>query len=188
MHAFKGAAAALAAEICSIMEDPTIFLSRLARFALIPVGLLLLLGAAFSVWTTKAWLARAVETQGTVIEMLRVRDSEDKGYLFTPIVRFETIDGRTVEFQSGLRTNPPAYRAGQEVTVVYDPGVPESAAIRGVLSLWLMPIILVFIGSIFLAIGVAMILLIRHVSRHLSHPADADGPPPHGAILNRRHS
>ncbi|WP_213285694.1 hypothetical protein [Bradyrhizobium sp. sGM-13] len=39
------------------MEDPAVFLSRLARFALIPIGLLLLLGASFSVWSTKAWLA-----------------------------------------------------------------------------------------------------------------------------------
>jgi hypothetical protein len=173
------------------MDDTTVFLSRLGKFALIPIGMLLLLGAVFSVWSTKAWLARTVEAPGTVIEMLRVRDSEDKGYLFTPIVRFETIDGRTVEFQSGLRTNPPAYRAGQQVSVVYDPGVPESAAIRGVLSLWLMPIILAFIGSIFLAIGAAMILLIRRVSRHLGQPlhlADAAGPPPHGAVVNRTHS
>jgi hypothetical protein len=173
------------------MQDPTVFLSRLARFALIPIGLLLLLGAAFSVWTTKAWLARTVEVQGTVIEMLRVRDSEDKGYLFTPIVRFESLDGRTVEFQSGLRTNPPAYRAGQEVPVVYDPSVPESAAIRGVLSLWLMPIILAFIGSIFLAIAAAMIVLINRVSRNLdqgSHLANAVGPPGHGAVLNRSNS
>jgi hypothetical protein len=43
------------------MQDPTVFLSRLARLALIPIGLLLLLGAAFSVWTTKAWLARTLK-------------------------------------------------------------------------------------------------------------------------------
>jgi hypothetical protein len=137
-------------------------------------------------------MARAhIEVQGTVIEILRVRDSEDKGYLFTPIVRFESLDGRTVEFQSGLRTNPPAYRAGQEVPVVYDPGVPESAAIRGVLSLWLMPIILAFIGSIFLALAAAMIVLINRVSRNLdqgSHLANAVGSPGHGAVLNGSNS
>ena len=35
------------------MEHPTIFLSRLGKFALIPIGLLLLLAAAWSVWSTK---------------------------------------------------------------------------------------------------------------------------------------
>ncbi|WP_197520965.1 DUF3592 domain-containing protein [Bradyrhizobium icense] len=153
--------------------------------------MLLLLGAGFSVWGTKAWLARAVETQGTVIEMLRVRDSENKGYLFTPIVRFDTIDGRTVEFQSGLRTNPPLYRTGQEVSVVYDPGVPESAAVRDVLSLWMMPIILAFIGSIFLTVATAMIVLIKRVSRAFDqapHVIDVASPPRRGTALNRSHS
>ena len=72
------------------MEHPTIFLNRLAKFALIPIGLLLLLAAAWSVWSTKTWLARTLEVEGVVIEMVRMRDSDDKGYLFSPIVRFET--------------------------------------------------------------------------------------------------
>ena len=154
-----------------IMEHPTIFLKRLGKFAMIPIGLLLLFAAAWSVWSTKAWLARAVEVQGSVIEMVRVRDSEDKGYLFSPVVRFQTADGATHEFQSGLRTNPPAYHAGQSVAVVYDPLVPQSAAIRGVLSLWLTPIILSFIGTIFLAIGIAIIAMSNWASRVLDGPA-----------------
>ena len=89
------------------MEHPTIFLSRLGKFALIPIGLLLLLAAAWSVWSTKTWLARTLEVEGVVIEMVRMRDSDDKGYLFSPIVRFETADGATHEFQSGLRTYHP---------------------------------------------------------------------------------
>lgn len=156
------------------MEQPTIFLSRLGKFALIPIGLLLLLAAAWSVWSTKTWLARALEVEGVVIEMVRMRDSDDKGYLFSPIVRFETADGSTHEFQSGLRTNPPAYRTGEVVSVVYDPAVPGAATIRGVLSLWLTPIILCFIGTIFFAIGAAMIAMSNWASRVLDAPRLAD--------------
>jgi hypothetical protein len=175
------------------MEHPTIFLNRLGKFALIPIGLLLLLAAAWSVWSTRAWIARAVEVQGAVIEMVRVRDSEDKGYLFTPVVRFQTADGRTIEFQSGLRTNPPAYRAGQAVSVLYDPEEPQSAAIRGVLSLWLTPIIVGFIGTIFLAVGIAMIAMSNWASRMLDQPprrSDVVGRPgsERRAVFNRTHS
>ena len=152
------------------MEHPTIFLSRLGKFALIPIGLLLLLAAVWSVWSTKTWIARTVEVEGEVIELVRVRDSDDKGYLFSPVVRFERADGRTHEFQSGLRTNPPAYYAGQAVTVVYDPRAPESAVIRGALSLWLTPIILGFIATIFFAIGIAMIAMSNYASRILDQP------------------
>lgn len=174
------------------MDDPTIFLSRLGKFAMIPIGLLLLLAAAWSVWSTKTWLARTLETEGVVLEMVRVRDSDDKGYLFFPIVRFETADGRTHEFESSLRTNPPAYRPGEAVRVVYDPAVPGAATIRGVLSLWLMPIILGFIGTIFVAIGTFMIAMCRWVSRVLGGPSSTEAAPrlaPQGAAaLGRPHS
>ena len=77
------------------MEDPTIFLNRLGKFVLIPIGLLLFLAAAWSIWSTKSWLARTLEVEGVVIEMVRMRESDDKGYVFSPIVRFETADGGT---------------------------------------------------------------------------------------------
>ena len=174
------------------MEHPTIFLSRLGKFAMIPIGLLLLVAAAWSVWSTKTWLARTLEVEGVVIEMVRMRDSDDKGYLFSPIVRFETADGETHEFQSGLRTYPPAYRTGEVVSVVYDPAVPGAATIRGVLSLWFMPIILVFIGAIFFAIGVAMIAMSNWASRVLGEPRVTDGAsrnaPEGGAAFGRTHS
>lgn len=152
------------------MEHPTIFISRLGKFALIPIGLLLLLATVWSVWSTKTWLARTVEVEGVVIELVRMRDSDDKGYLFSPVVRFERADGRSHEFQSGLRTNPPAYHAGQTVTVVYDPRAPESAVIRGMLSLWLTSIILGFIAMIFVAVGTAMIAMSNYVARALDQP------------------
>ena len=171
-----------------IMQEPTIFLSRLGKFVMIPIGVLLLLSAVWSVSSTKAWLARAVEVEGSVIEMVRVRDSEDKGYLFFPIVRYQTIDGTTHEFKSGLRSYPPAYHAGQTVPVVYDPLVPQSAVIRGVQTLWLMPIILSFIGTIFLAIGVGMIVMSNWASRVIDQSALPDAVsrpgPERRAVLN----
>lgn len=169
MQAFDRAAS----RACSFMERPTIFLDRLGKFALIPIGLLLLFAAAYSTWSTKVWLARAVEVRGSVIEMVRVRDSDDNGYLFTPLVRFGTPDGKTIEFQSSLRTNPPAYHVGQIVSVLYLPGEPHSAAIKGVLSLWFTPMVLTFIGSIFLAIGTAMVVL----SGQVAHMLDAHAVP-----------
>jgi len=141
------------------MENPTLFLSRLGKFAFIPIGLLLVLGAAWAVWSTKAWIAHSVEVQGKVVEMVRMRDSDNTGYLFAPVVRFQTVEGRSVEFESSLRSNPPGYRTGQTVSVLYDPEEPRSAAIKGFFSLWFMPIILGFIGSVFLIVGTAMVAM-----------------------------
>lgn len=149
------------------MVRPTILLHRLGKFVLIPIGVLLLLGAAYSAWTTKTWLARTVEVRGSVIEMVRVRDRDDKGWLFTPLVRFETLDGKRIEFQSSLRTNPPAYHAGQVVPILYDPAAPHSAAIKGLFPLWLTSMVLCFVGGIFLVVGTTMVAVSSHVARIL---------------------
>lgn len=161
------------------MIDPVVFLSRLGKFVFIPIGLLLLLGATWAVSSTKTWLAHAVEAEGKVIELVRRRDSENTGYLFAPVVRFQTMEGRTVEFESSLRSNPPAYRTGQTVSVFYDPDEPRSATIKGFFSLWLMPVILGFIATVFLIVGTAMVVMSgwagRFFAQHTPSPNSA-GP------------
>ena len=157
------------------MFDPTVFLSRLGKFAFIPIGLMLVLGATWTVWSTKTWVAHAIEVPGKVIEMVSVRDREDSGYMFAPVVRFQTIEGSTVEFESGFRSNPPAYRTGQAVSVLYDPDEPHSAAIHGFLSLWLMSIILGFIGTIFLTVGTAMVVVSGWAAKFFEQPAAFSG-------------
>ena len=150
------------------MIDPVVFLRRLGKFAFIPLGVLLLLGAAWAVSSTKTWLAHAIEVEGKVIEMVRERNSDNTGYLFAPVVRFQTVEGNTVEFESGLRSNPPGYRTGQTVSVFYDPDEPRSAAIKGFFSLWLMPLILGFIGTVFLMVGTAMVVMSGSAGRFLA--------------------
>jgi hypothetical protein len=127
------------------------FLSVMGKYVCLPVGVLMLAGSIYLVFNTRAWLARAVEAPGTVIEMVRVRDSDSGSYMFAPLVRFQTAEGRTVEFQSMVQTNPPAYHAGESVTVLYDPAKPGSAAISGWFSIWAVPLILGIVG-VFLAV------------------------------------
>ena len=157
------------------MFNPTVFLSRLGKFAFIPIGLMLVLGAAWTVWSTKTWVAHAIEVPGKVIEMVRVRDREDSGYMFAPVVRFQTIEGSTVEFESGFRSNPPAYSTGQTVSVLYDPDEPHSAAIHGFFSLWLISIILGFIGTIFLIVGTAMVFISTWATKFFEQPTPLSG-------------
>ena len=47
------------------------------------------------------------------------------GMLYHPTVRFTTADGQLIEAESRVGTNPPPGRAGQAVTVRYDPTTPE---------------------------------------------------------------
>lgn len=147
------------------MFNPATFLRRLGKFVLIPIGVSLVIGAGWSAWSTQTWIDRSDEAEGKVIEMVRIRDRDDGGYMFAPLVRFQTGDGRSIEFQSSLRSNPPGYRTGQTVSVLYDPDAPESAAIRGLFSLWLVSMVLGFMGSIFTAIGAAMVFVSSRVTK-----------------------
>ena len=52
--------------------------------------------------------------------------SDHPGMLLFPSVRFQTADGRTIEFQNGVGSNAPP-KVGEEVTVYYDPERPEEA-------------------------------------------------------------
>lgn len=133
------------------------------KFVILPIGLAMLAAAVYFGWDTRAWLARSVEAQGSVIEMVRVRDSDTGSLSFAPLVRFITADGNTIEFQSTVQSNPPGYRAGQNVTVLYDPAKPNSAALSGLFSIWGVPVILGIIGVVFTAFGLAAAILSRRL-------------------------
>lgn len=71
------------------------------------------------------------------------------GMLFFPSVRFQTADGRTVEFQNKLGTNVPP-RVGDEVTVIYDPMRPEEAKVALRSMFRFSPKAFAVVGAIFL--------------------------------------
>ena len=72
------------------------------------------------------------------------------GVLLFPSVRFQTADGKTVEFQNEVGTNAPP-RVGDEVTVIYDPERPEDAKVALSDTFKPNPKVLLVVGAIFLA-------------------------------------
>ena len=70
--------------------------------------------------------------------------------LFFPTVRFQTTDGRTVQFQNKIGTNAPP-RVGDQVTVIYDPARPEEAKVALGPMFSFDPKALLVVGGIFLA-------------------------------------
>jgi hypothetical protein len=76
---------------------------------------------------TAAFLARAVRAPGVVVEMA-TNDSSDGGSTYAPVVEFEH-EGRKYKFKDSISSNPPSYRRGQAVGVLYDPDQPRDARI-----------------------------------------------------------
>jgi hypothetical protein len=75
--------------------------------------------------------------------------SSSKGshYTYYPVVRFRTDTNETIEFKDSMGSNPPSYRSGDKVTVLYLADAPRGNAMidRGPFWNWAMP------GGIFLA-------------------------------------
>lgn len=71
------------------------------------------------------------------------------GSTYYPVVEFTIQDGATAQFRDRMGGNPPAYREGDVVRVLYFPASPqESATIdRGVLN-WIVPGALCLLGGL----------------------------------------
>lgn len=72
------------------------------------------------------------------------------GMLFFPSVRFQTSDGRTVEFHNKIGSNAPP-KVGDEVTVIYDPERPEEARVALGYMWRVDPKALLAVGAVFVA-------------------------------------
>ena len=119
------------------------------------VGSLLGVLALFFLLRTRRFLATAKEARGTVIQMV-YSSSSDGGGGYSAIYQFKTLDGQSVTKQDSLSSNPPRFRVGQEINVLYEPGDPSKAYINNWMSLYFLPALLGVMGLIFGGVGVAL--------------------------------
>lgn len=116
------------------------------------LGIAMILGAAYSAWRTRQFQADAEETDGKVIALSPVSDAD--GTLYAPVVRFHASSGRQIEFTDALSSRPARHSVGQTVRVAYDPEQPDTTArVAGTLGLYFGPMVLLFIGVVFTALG-----------------------------------
>lgn len=126
-------------------------------FAILGAALL----AAGVLWAqmVRSFVADAARAQGTVVELAASHSSGSTTW--RPVVRFFSADGREVHFTSSRSSNPPGYKRGEKVEVLYAIADPNDAKINSILDLWLGPLILGGVGAGFLGIGGGMLLFDR---------------------------
>ena len=117
------------------------------------VGFLLTALALFFLVRTRIFINNSQQTQGTITQMVYSHDSDSSGY--TPVFRFRTLQGQEVEVSGNIRTNPPQFKVGQTIDVLYDPENPQKARIKKWFNLYFVPLLLGFLGLIFGGIGIA---------------------------------
>jgi hypothetical protein len=98
---------------------------------------------------------------GQVVKMVERRVLDDNQpdhyqvYAY-PVVKFSLANGQPEQVELEEGAWPPAYKAGDQVTVLYDPGQPQQARIQSSTSglfLWLWPGITGFVGLTFLMVS-----------------------------------
>ena len=126
-------------------------------FSLVGIGLLVGSGLSFNI--TRNFIEKSVSTNGVVIELKKEISSNQKsrGYIYYPVVKFEPGQGEIIKFESNTGTNPPSYKIGQTVPVLYESNNPNSAQINSSFDLWFLPIFLLVMGGIFGGVGFSIL-------------------------------
>lgn len=115
------------------------------------IGAAMLIGAVYWFQHTRAFVASAVTAEGTVVDLQPSRSSDSVTY--KPVVRYKTATGEQIEFVSSTGSNPPGYRKGEKVEVLYLPSEPGNASINTFFSLWLGHLIVGGVGGVFFMVG-----------------------------------
>lgn len=122
-----------------------------------------------------SFLANADRARGTVVSLEWRTGHEHSGVsrkprardrpMAYPVVGFRSADGEARTFRDSTGSNPPSYRVGERVEVLYHADSPEDARINGFASLWLLPLVFGGIGLVAAGIGTAVALAARGRSR-----------------------
>jgi Protein of unknown function (DUF3592) len=135
------------------------FLWLLVPLALAAVGAVFLVLGVRNFLRTRRFVNQSSSATGTVTDV-KTRTSRShtgdgprlRTYRY-PVVRFQTQDGRTVEFESETGTSGFSQKPGEQVEVLYDPMRPEGARIKTFMMLWFAPLIFTVVGFFLFAFG-----------------------------------
>ena len=125
---------------------------KLEGAAIVGVGGVFVLAGVWFFLRQALLLCRARTAPGEVVELAPTDGC------FAPVFRFRDHREVVRTVRSGSASNPPGYRVGDRVVVLFDPRRPEEAQIRSFASLWLPGIIVIGLGAVVVAVGVLRLL------------------------------
>jgi len=108
----------------------------------------LLGGAVWSYFSQRRKMDSRASAVGMVVELTNQVTASGRASLICPVVEFTASSGEKIRFTSDFGSRPAGHKVGQSVKVRYDPLDPHQAEIDSVMNLWLVPLILVFMGGI----------------------------------------
>ena len=109
-------------------------------------------------------LKKSIAATGVVVHVeisqgMRQNYSRTRSTLYKPTVRFQTADGRVIDYTPRTANSWSNYSVGENVPVHYDPQQPANPIIGNASGRWFPFIICVFVGGMFTVIGAFFLLL-----------------------------
>jgi hypothetical protein len=108
---------------------------------------------------TALYLRTAQSASGTVVQ-LRTMNNDD-GVFYAPVFSFVAADGTAYTISSNTGSNPPDFRIGERVNVLYEKSNPENAKINSVRQLWLIEIVFGIMGPVLALAGFVVLRIDR---------------------------
>lgn len=137
-------------------------LGRIVFASSFVICLLISLGFAIR---TELFIHSAVRATGIVQRLDQRFDDQDISPQFAPVFQFRADDGQSYTVDSDTATGPPSFAVGQEIPVLYPKGKPSGAVIDSFWELWLVSMILIFIGIAHGVISGCCFLVERRLDR-----------------------
>jgi hypothetical protein len=135
--------------------------------ALILLNVMMLSAGVKVLLDGRRFLATAAEARGVVVDVAKVREYDSDagaGRQVTrlyPVVEFVTAREQVVRYQPPMGSNPPDYRVGGPLMVLYDPTNPQHVVLDTWDELWKEGVILLAVGLALTVISVAVYLVLR---------------------------
>jgi hypothetical protein len=104
-------------------------------------------------------MSSRVEATGAVVELTRRTTASGRSNIIVPVVEFAVPSGEKIRFTSEFGSLPAKHTIGQSVNIRYDAVDPHQAEIESTMSLWLVPLILVFMGAIACCMAVVFLAI-----------------------------
>jgi hypothetical protein len=100
--------------------------------------------------------ANGLRADGQVVSLRSETGSGGRGSSYHPIVQYRTEQNAQVEFKDAIGSDPPRYRIGDKVTVLYLVDDPNAAIIdRGALWNWAIPALLLVAAGLLMWLFIA---------------------------------
>ena len=118
-------------------------------FALVGGAMLIVAGRQFT--RRRTFIRYSAIASGTIVALTENRERDEISYF--PKVKFQTISGLDVTFESEMGTTLETLRVGDTVAVRYRADQPYAAEIDSFMSLWGLTLLVAVLGTVFLFVG-----------------------------------